>query len=85
MPWIHQTIAEISLFNEFSAHADGRQLQAYTERLDGVSQVFLVHGESSQADRLAKRLADAHADWQVERPDEGETFDLFVPRDISQV
>lgn len=68
--------AETFLFNEFSAHADSQELQVFAEKLSGLRQVFLVHGEPSQADDLKNQLAAAHPDWKVTRPNEGEVVEL---------
>jgi metallo-beta-lactamase family protein len=63
--------AEVLLFNEFSAHADRRQLQRLAEAMPGVQRVFLVHGEPHQADDLRVQLQSAHPDWEVHRPEQG--------------
>jgi Cft2 family RNA processing exonuclease len=42
--------------NEFSAHADAKELHAFADRLIGVKKVFLVHGEHEQATALRDRL-----------------------------
>lgn len=66
--------AEVAVFNEFSAHADRLQLQAYAEHLPSLNQVMLVHGEPHQAEDLAQQLRRAHPAWQVDRPNEGDTI-----------
>ncbi len=68
--------AQVWLFNELSAHADREQLQRYAEGLEGLRQVFLVHGEPHQADDLKKQLELAHPEWWVERPKEGDSYEL---------
>lgn len=68
--------ASIHLFNEFSAHADRDQLQAYAETIKGLRQVVLVHGEPHQANDLQKQLALAHPTWEVVRPAEGDTVEF---------
>lgn len=65
--------ATVYTFNEFSAHADSRQLIAYATRLSGLKRIALVHGEQSQADTLANSLQEA-GKWEVLRPNEGDTF-----------
>jgi metallo-beta-lactamase family protein len=64
--------ASIEVFNEFSAHADGRELQVYAEAIKGLKRVYLVHGEPVQADVLQQHLAAVHPDWLVRRVREGE-------------
>jgi metallo-beta-lactamase family protein len=68
--------AKIVLCNEFSAHADRQQLQAYAEKIRGLQHVILVHGEPHQADDLRSHLQTDHPTWQVDRPDLGETVQL---------
>lgn len=69
--------AQIDLVNEFSAHADRDELQAYLEKVNGLKQVILVHGEPHQADDLKQQLKHAHPDWKVERPEEGDTISFY--------
>lgn len=64
--------AEVEVFNEFSAHADKKELTEYIEKLNGVHHVFLVHGEPEQADKLRDEWAMAHPEWEVKRPSEGD-------------
>jgi metallo-beta-lactamase family protein len=68
--------AEVFLHNELSAHADRNQLQDYAEGIKGLKKVFLVHGEPHQADDLKEQLRAAHPDWEVKRPDEGDSYEL---------
>lgn len=65
--------AAIYTFNEFSAHADSRQLLAYAQKLSGLKRIALVHGEQSQADMLKASLQEAGA-WEVLRPNEGDSI-----------
>ncbi len=68
--------AEIYVFNEFSAHADREQLQAFAERVAGLQRVILVHGEPHHADDLRQQLTAAHSEWRVERPEEGDVVEV---------
>lgn len=68
--------AEVYVFNEFSAHADRTELRSYAEQVRDVRQVFLVHGEPSQADEFKNDLAAAHPHWQVTRPGEGDVVEI---------
>lgn len=68
--------AEIATFNEFSAHADRRELQQLVEAMLGVKRVALVHGEASQADEFVRELSSAHPEWEVTRPDEGDVVEV---------
>lgn len=68
--------AQLFLFNEFSAHADAKQLQAYAEAIPGLKRVALVHGEPHQADDLKDQLSKVHPNWEVFRPAEGDSIDI---------
>lgn len=68
--------ARIEVFNEFSAHADKKQLINYIGQCRGVQQLFLVHGEPEQADVLRDEVQAHHPTWQVVRPNEGDTINL---------
>lgn len=70
--------AEMLLFNEFSAHADQQELQAYAEKLKNLKQIMLVHGEPHQADDLKDILKIAHPEWKIDRPEEGDTIPLVI-------
>jgi metallo-beta-lactamase family protein len=70
--------AQIELFNEFSAHADREQMQAYLGRWRGIKQAILVHGEPEQADEFAEILRSKNTNWTVDRPEEGETIELVI-------
>lgn len=63
--------AEVLVFNEFSAHADGAQLAAWAGRIGGLERVLLVHGEPAQAEALAVSLARERESWTVTRAAEG--------------
>jgi len=68
--------AEIQVFNEFSAHADGTQLAAWAEQISGLTQIFLVHGEPVQAAALAQRLSASRREREVVQSTEGAAFRL---------
>ncbi len=68
--------ATIELFNEFSAHADRHELQAFAEKLPELKRIMLVHGEPHQADDLRQQLLHAHPSWKVLRPSEGDTVEF---------
>lgn len=68
--------ADIYTFNEFSAHADSRQLVGYAEKINGLKQIALVHGEPTQADILKGSLEETNSDWRVARPNEGDSIVL---------
>ncbi len=68
--------ARVVVLNEFSAHADATELQAYAESIKGLTSVYLVHGEASQAEALQARLQAAHPAWTVAVPTRGETVEV---------
>ncbi len=68
--------AEILLFNEFSAHADEVQLSEYAAGIHGLKKIALVHGEPHQADDIKDRFMADHPDWDVVRPNEGDSIEL---------
>jgi metallo-beta-lactamase family protein len=54
----HSVRAEVFAMNEYSAHADRAELQAWLRGLKGAPQdVFIVHGEEEQALAFAQHLA----------------------------
>jgi metallo-beta-lactamase family protein len=68
--------AQVELINELSAHADRDQLQAYLEQIKGLERVALVHGEPHQADDFKQQLTQAHPEWRVIRPKEGDVLEI---------
>jgi metallo-beta-lactamase family protein len=68
--------AEILLFNEFSAHADGVQLVDLASRIKGLKNIALVHGESAEAEALEKALYEKSGQWKVIRPNEGDVISI---------
>jgi len=48
--------ASVVVFNEFSAHADALELTNYAKHTLGLKQIYLVHGEPTQATTLAQTL-----------------------------
>lgn len=68
--------AEVCTFNEFSAHADRTQLGEYAEKIAGLQRIALVHGEPNQADDFRDYLHNLHPNWEVLRPNEGDSIAL---------
>ncbi len=56
----HEVRAEVVVLNSFSAHADGNEIVAYLRQYDPKSMrdVFLVHGDLDQAEKLRDRLRE---------------------------
>ncbi len=68
--------AEVITVNEFSAHADAKELHAFAGNLAGLRKVFLVHGEHDQAVSLRDRLLYNNDQLEVNIPQRGESFTL---------
>lgn len=68
--------AEIVKLNEFSAHADAKELHAFAGKMNGLRKVFLVHGEHEQATALRDRLLYNADHLDVAIPQRGDTVEL---------
>lgn len=68
--------AQIEIMNDLSAHADVNELTAFAEHLQGLKNVFLVHGEIDRATGLQQHLLSRHPDWQVVIPTMDQVVDL---------
>jgi metallo-beta-lactamase family protein len=69
--------AEVEVLNEFSAHADAPALQHYAEQIKDLKRVFLVHGETSQAEAFKTQLSNQHPQWSVEVPALGNSYQIL--------
>lgn len=72
----YEVRAEVTILNEFSAHADAKELHTFTDKLVGVKKVFLVHGEHDQATALRERLMQNMDSLDVTIPQRGDSFKL---------
>jgi len=68
--------AEIVKLNEFSAHGDAKELQAFADSMKGLRKVMLVHGEHEQATALRDRLLHSNEKLDVTIPQRGDTVEL---------
>lgn len=68
--------AEIRSLNDLSAHADAAELIAFAERIPGLQQVFLVHGEVDRATGLQQQLREKNPNWTVTVPTKHQVVDL---------
>ncbi|MBI1833227.1 MAG: MBL fold metallo-hydrolase [Candidatus Andersenbacteria bacterium] len=68
--------AEILVLNEFSAHADRRQLLTYAQKIKGLQSISLVHSESEQATALKQYMEAEIPELAVTIPSEGDTISL---------
>jgi metallo-beta-lactamase family protein len=73
----HALKAEVAIMNSLSAHAGQDELVDYTRTIDKgkLKQMFLVHGELSQAQQLRLKLAEAGYD-KIAIPSRGESVEL---------
>jgi metallo-beta-lactamase family protein len=56
---IYQLKAKVEIFDEFSAHADRKELLEYVDNTkDSLQGVFVVHGEEEQSQALAQGIKD---------------------------
>ena len=68
--------AEVAKINELSGHADQRELLAWMKPMaNTLKRVFLVHGEASQQNALAKAIRDEYR-LDVVIPERGQSFVL---------
>ena len=73
----HTLKAEVIVLNSFSGHADRNELLAYASKFDRkrLRQIFLVHGDYDQEEKLATGLHEAGFD-HVAIPSRGDTAPL---------
>ncbi len=68
--------ADVKVLNGYSGHADADELDAFLENIEGIKNVFVVHGESSQSFAFAKRLREKRErKWTIEIPEPGDSLD----------
>ncbi len=65
--------AEVVTLNEFSAHADAKELRAFAGNLAGLKKVFLVHGEHEQSAALRDRLLHGSDHLEITIPQRGDS------------
>ncbi|MBD3270240.1 MBL fold metallo-hydrolase [Candidatus Peregrinibacteria bacterium] len=67
--------AEVEKLNAFSGHGDRSDLLDYISRIEGLKEVFVVHGEESQSETYKKYLHEIGIEI-VNVPERGQTYDL---------
>lgn len=60
--------AKVAVINELSAHADSIGLQDLALRTKGLKNLFLVHGEPTQAEALKDKISSATKDIKITIP-----------------
>lgn len=68
--------ATIKVFEGFSAHADKDDLDAFIKNIQGLRQVFLVHGEAEQLEAFGDRITQ-FSKAKVFIPSRGDSFKLW--------
>jgi metallo-beta-lactamase family protein len=68
--------AHIKKVNGYSGHADRDELLTFIDQIDGIKNIFVVHGESSQSAEFAKILRkQKERKWTIEIPEPGDIID----------
>jgi len=68
--------AHIKKINGYSGHADRDNLLSFIDKISGLKNVFIVHGEHSQSYEFAKILRlQKHRNWTIDIPEAGEIID----------
>ncbi len=68
--------AQLELLNDLSAHADADELTAFAEHIQGLLNIFLVHGETDRATGLQVHLREKHPAWRIVVPTKNQVIDL---------
>ena len=68
--------ATISKLEALSSHADQPKLLLWLKHIQGVSKVFLVHGEDKQRDQLAGKIKTELGISDILLPTQNQVFDL---------
>ena len=64
----HWVNAEVHILNAFSAHADKFELVEYAKNVKGIKHLFIVHAETSQAEKLKEHLTEAGVSPDIQIP-----------------
>lgn len=67
---------KVRYFNEFSGHADARELVEWASSIDGIKKIFIVHGEEKSAVALKSRLERHFPEADVIIPEQYTTFTI---------
>jgi metallo-beta-lactamase family protein len=72
----YQVNAEITVMDEFSAHADRSDLLAYIKTVPGLKRVFLVHTENQASESFKELLNKELPQLEVHAPNPGDSFEV---------
>lgn len=68
--------AHIKKINGYSGHADRDNLLSFIDKISGLQNVFIVHGEHSQSYEFAKILrGQKYRNWTIDIPESGDVID----------
>ena len=68
--------AHIKKINGYSGHADRANLLSFIDKISGLKNVFVVHGEPSQSYEFAKILrSQKNRNWTIDIPESGDVID----------
>ncbi|MBI5414928.1 MBL fold metallo-hydrolase [Candidatus Peregrinibacteria bacterium] len=67
--------ADVKILNGYSGHGDANDLVSFIQKVNGLSCIFIVHGEISQSEGLLKRLRKVNPKWIIEIPKMGDVLD----------
>jgi metallo-beta-lactamase family protein len=73
---IYPVKAKIITLEEFSAHADQKDLLSYISHIKGLKNLFLVHTELSQAQAFQGLVKQSYESLAVDIPEMGQTFEI---------
>lgn len=72
----YEVRAQVKILNELSAHADQKDLLEYIGHIQGLKNVFLVHGEVKESTALQEVINQKLPNISVKIPAVGDSFDL---------
>jgi len=68
--------AKVEIMNGFSGHAGKDDLLQFATAIKDLRQIFVVHGEETEASAFAQNLQKENSNWQVQVPCENEIFEV---------
>lgn len=72
----HKVRARVITLDEFSAHADHDTMLKYLETIPKPKQIFLVHGELDQSEKLKAGIEGKFPQIKVTVPERGQSFQI---------
>lgn len=72
----YQLNCDVAIMDVFSAHADRSDLIDYISKIDGMKEIFIVHGEENQGLKFSGYLKDEGGYETVHTPEMGQEFTI---------